>query len=186
MYKVKQRSAQFDTRTLISEAFVKLIVFNDYHCITIKQLCEVAGVARKTFYNNFRVIEDVVHFQIFSTFLELENNINFDVITLDDCLYKSFEFVRSYKEIVVLYHKRGLLTIAQKYLASYISKKHYDIFIGEELPKKSYYEYLFSAVASLLISIVTTWINHDFEETEAELVSLTLGLINPQTHRKDV
>ena len=54
------------TKKLLKEAFEQLVlVYDDYMSITVKELCDKAGVNRKTFYLHYRQVDDL--------FAELQN-----------------------------------------------------------------------------------------------------------------
>ncbi len=50
------------TQKAISDAFLELIRERAYEDISVTDLCRRADVVRKTFYNNFRSKDDVVHY----------------------------------------------------------------------------------------------------------------------------
>ena len=55
------------TKKLLKEAFEQLVlVYDDYMSITVKELCDKAGVNRKTFYLHYRQVDEL--------FVELQND----------------------------------------------------------------------------------------------------------------
>ena len=60
MQKGQSHPAALVSQKLITDALVALIREKGYRHITITELCERAGVARRTFYRNFDTVEDVL------------------------------------------------------------------------------------------------------------------------------
>ena len=52
----KSESRYFITAVKMDEAFLKLLEKKDYAYITVKELCEMAGVNRSTFYLHYEKI----------------------------------------------------------------------------------------------------------------------------------
>ena len=64
MYKKQTNTVAFRSQNMISDALLALMKQYPYHQISITQLCEKAGVGRKTFYRNFEDKHDIIHFQL--------------------------------------------------------------------------------------------------------------------------
>ena len=83
------------TKKLLKEAFEQLVlVYDDYMSITVKELCDKAGVNRKTFYLHYRQVDEL--------FVELQNDaINefYSRISGLDVFKDVEEVVRAYFEI---------------------------------------------------------------------------------------
>ncbi len=54
-------SKYFNTAALMDEAFIELIDKKDFAYITVKEICERAGVNRSTFYLHYETIDDLLH-----------------------------------------------------------------------------------------------------------------------------
>ncbi len=62
MQKGQSHPAALVSQKLITDALIALIHEKGYRHITITELCERAGVARRTFYRNFDTVEDVLRY----------------------------------------------------------------------------------------------------------------------------
>ena len=56
----KSESRYFATAARMDEAFLTLLAKKDFEYITIKEICEVAGVNRSTFYLHYETVGDLL------------------------------------------------------------------------------------------------------------------------------
>ena len=55
----RSESRYFATAARMDEAFLTLLAKKDFEYITIKEICEVAGVNRSTFYLHYETMSDL-------------------------------------------------------------------------------------------------------------------------------
>lgn len=56
----KSESRYFHTALLMDEALIKLLAVKDFEYITVKEICETAGVNRSTFYLHYETLADLL------------------------------------------------------------------------------------------------------------------------------
>ena len=56
----KSQSKYFNTACLMDEALLSLLQKKDYTYITVKEICEKAGVNRSTFYLHYETMDDLL------------------------------------------------------------------------------------------------------------------------------
>ena len=56
----KNESKYFNTAVKMDEALISLLEKKDFEYITIKEICEKAGVNRSTFYLHYETIDDLL------------------------------------------------------------------------------------------------------------------------------
>ena len=56
----RSESRYFATATRMDEAFLALLAKKDFEYITVKEICEVAGVNRSTFYLHYETMSDLL------------------------------------------------------------------------------------------------------------------------------
>lgn len=56
----KSKSKYYNTACLMDEALLSLLTKKDYDYITVKEICETAGVNRSTFYLHYETIDDLL------------------------------------------------------------------------------------------------------------------------------
>lgn len=56
----KSQSKYYNTARLMNEALIILLEKKDYEFITVKEICEKAGVNRSTFYLHYETMNDLL------------------------------------------------------------------------------------------------------------------------------
>ena len=56
----RNESKYFNTATRMDKAFLELLEKKDFSYITVKEICEKAGVNRSTFYLHYETIDDLL------------------------------------------------------------------------------------------------------------------------------
>ena len=102
----KNESKYFNTAILFDEALINLLENKDIYYITIKEICNKAGVNRSTFYLHYESINDLLD--------ETMNYINKKFI--DFFNVKSRDFVAKIEEIPV----EQLNLVSEEYLVPYL------------------------------------------------------------------
>ena len=67
----RSESRYFATAARMDEAFLTLLAKKDFEYITIKEICEVAGVNRSTFYLHYETMSDLLSESVSRSFLLL-------------------------------------------------------------------------------------------------------------------
>ena len=104
----KQESKYFNTALLMNEALLLLLEKKDYEYITIKEICEKAGVNRSTFYLHYETIDDLLEEMVdnlnkkfiesFSKDLTIDKAVNEDLIlTTSKYLTPYLNFIKENK-----------------------------------------------------------------------------------------
>ena len=57
----KSESKYYNTALLMDEALLLLLEKKEYEFITVKEICEKAGVNRATFYLHYETIDDLLY-----------------------------------------------------------------------------------------------------------------------------
>ena len=88
------------TRTWIEDALIWFSEKGMYDDVTVRQLCEKAGVGRPTFYRHFGSKEDVIRSRIdkiFNEFLETLKGIGFDQVSVEQVNMATLEHWRNHE-----------------------------------------------------------------------------------------
>ncbi len=95
------------TQKAISDAFLELIRERAYEDISVTDLCRRADVVRKTFYNNFRSKDDVVHYLIAGFFRETESTVDLQRMSVRQIRLVAFGRVMENREALLLFYGGG-------------------------------------------------------------------------------
>ncbi len=165
------------TKEAMAQAFLRLIQTKAFEAITVTDLCREAGVARKSFYNHFDSMEQVVDFLVRGIFQEMEAMLNLEAMTVRELLFFAFRFVQEKQAQLLLFYQRGLLPFAHKSITCYITPDHILTKLDKAKMDESAYPYIAAQVSAVLIAVVETWIQGNFKESLNFLVDLTEAML---------
>ena len=164
-------SKYYNTALLMNEALLFLLEKKDYEFITIKEICEKAGVNRSTFYLHYESIDDLLLetvAMINKKFYESFDNEHLDVHKLDkddlfliddEHIIPYLEFVKENKKLYKIIHKSDLFQTEE------VTKKMYDDLFKIILDKYNVpddeKEYTFAFFSFGLVAIIERWVKRD-------------------------
>lgn len=183
----KSESKYLNTARLMDEAFILLLDKKDYEFITVKEICEKAGVNRSTFYLHYETINDLLEESLeFLTreFIEKMSVVSGNVVEtlktrpLEELYFVTPEFLTPYLEFIE--ERRKLLSAVIRRKDLYRLDKTYDKLFGyvfnpildrfsvpdDERP------YMMAFYLNGLTAIITEWIKSDCEKPKEEIIAL--------------
>ena len=168
-------SKYYNTALLMDEALLYLLEKKDFEFITIKEICEKAGVNRTTFYLHYESMDDLLIEtieMITKRFYETFDNEVLDINTLhkdelflinDKYIFPYLNFIKENKKIYKLIHRKP-----QIFNTNEVFRKLYNEIFSKILDK--YYidskekEYVFAYFSLGLVAIIEKWIEKDCED----------------------
>ncbi len=175
----KSESKYFNTALKMDEAFLKLLEEKDFEYITVKEICEKAGVNRSTFYLHYETIEDLLDESITGMnerFLEyfrrnhpdIAGNIqtaDLEELYLVTPVYLTpyLEYIKEHRKVFLTAMKRSsTFRLADTYnrLFRYVLNPIMDRFQIPEKEKK----YLLSFYIKGILAIINVWISENCED----------------------
>lgn len=183
----KSESKYFNTAIRMDKAFLELLEKKDFAFITVKEICESAGVNRSTFYLHYETIEDLLSEStefIYKQFVTHMNEEPSDFISkidtchLDELYLITPNYMTPYLEYVKE-HRRLFRTVTEKAdtfrLDLTYTKMFYHIF--EPILKRfgvpeSDRKYLMSFYIHGLNAIITEWLKSDCKDSIEYIISV--------------
>ena len=188
----KSESKYFNTAVKMDLALIYLLKKKSFEYITVKELCEVAGANRSTFYLHYETIGDLLSET--ASYLIKKFISYFDV--------DSVEFVRNISNCEL----SELNFINEKYLTPYLTyiKDNKEVFVtalsnGKSLGFEKVYAQMFEFIFNPILkkfhfpdshhkyvikyylngitAIVTEWLKDDCEKTISELVQIIIECV---------
>ena len=182
-------SKYYNTALLMNEALLLLLEKKEYEFITVKEICEKAGVNRSTFYLHYESIDDLLEetiAMINNRFKETFDNRTINPRTLpkedlffikEEELIPYLNFVKENKQLYKLMFKYSYLFKGEVQL-----KRFYDELFTVVLDKygvtRQERDYVFSYYTSGVISIIKKWIENECVDDISFVVDLIIKLIN--------
>ena len=190
----KSESKYFNTAVRMDEALIALMQRKDFEYITVKELCDKAGVNRSTFYLHYEnmadLLEETLQY-IMDTFLKcfesdtvttIEKIKNAPIKELDfvkeDYLHPYLEFVKSNSHIYKAAFDNKIYEADKKY------KSLYAYIIEPVLNRFEFAENERRFIASFYIhgitGIVKEWVETGCKEDVAEITRLIVQLVKSE------
>ena len=190
----KSESKYFNTALLMDEALIRLLEVKDYEYITVKEICEKAGVNRSTFYLHYETVNDLlseclenIKKRFFDSFANKPNDFIGSIGTVppDDLILISSDYLRPY--LTFFKENQSLFRAVCKNPSCMQTEAQYsDIsdFVLRPIMKRFHipeteqkYQIAFFVNGSM--AIVREWINGGCRESVEEIETVMLHCIRP-------
>lgn len=183
----KSESKYFNTAIRMDKAFLELLEKKDFAFITVKEICESAGVNRSTFYLHYETIEDLLSESTEFIYKQFVTHMNeepsefiskIDPCPLDELYLITPNYMTPYLEYVKE-HRRLFRTVTEKAdtfrLDLTYTKMFYHIF--EPILKRfgvpeSDRKYLMTFYIHGLNAIITEWLKSDCKDSIEYIISV--------------
>ena len=188
----KSESKYYNTASLMDEALILLLEKKEYSFITVKEICEKAGVNRSTFYLHYETIDDLL-----SECIEYVGNkinkkfsnkvINKQVIKdskLEDLLLITPEYLLPYLEF--LKENKAIYKIAysqpnifkEQYVVNHLHKNIFEPILNRFLVPKNEQKYIMSFYLSGMGALMIEWIKNDCKEDIQTIINILMKCFN--------
>jgi len=190
----RSQSKYFNTALLMDEALIALLEKKDLEYITVKEICEKAGVNRSTFYLHYETIDDLVNEamknvnQRFLAYFtqnqdDLCRKINGGrledlVLVTRDYLMPYLRFIRENRRVYrASFRNPNQMRADERYqdLKKYILEPILKKFGVSETRWRYYIAYYIEGVAA----IVKEWLNRDCQDTVEDIAAIIEECVRP-------
>ena len=187
----KSESKYFYTARLMSESLLILLEKKDIDYITVKEICEKAGVNRSTFYLHYDTIDDL--------FAETIERLNHDFVSSfeikdvkpliktadkEDMIFikKEFlepylEFVKKNKRVLKMIHKRPVLFKSENIYNKMSEELFFPILTKFGVPKEEQI-YKLEFFTKGTAAIISKWLMLDCEVPIPKIMEIVIDCIN--------
>ena len=188
----KNESRYQSTAILFDDALINLLEHKDIDYITIKEICDKAGVNRSTFYLHYENISDLINEcmeyvnqkflskfeQDTSVFIEKINESELDELYLikSEYLIPYLNFIKENKNIfkATFLNPNGMqaskrMISLEKYVIFPIMKRY-------EIPEEKI-KYILSFYLHGIVAIIKEWVKNDCSETVKEIENIIIECV---------
>ena len=184
----KSESKYYNTALLMDEALLLLLEKKDYEFITVKEICEKAGVNRSTFYLHYESIDDLLYETIeminkrFKSAFDNEvikpNSLDKEELFLidDTHLIPYLNFIRENKKIYKLIHNNPFIFKSQDVFRN-LYNELFSVILDKFGVPKDEQEYVFAFFSFGLVAIIQKWIENDCEDDISKIAAIMKNMV---------
>jgi len=197
----KSESKYYNTACLMNDALMFLLEKKDFEYITVKELCEKAGVNRSTFYLHYEtmndLLEETAQHVLKSFYLQICEADDFNMVngersiaehireaSLDDLYLVTPKYLEPYL-LFVTENKRLFRTILKYYKLfrwdetyEYMYKHIFSPIMDRYNQPENVKSYLVAFYIKGLIAIISQWVDRDCAESVQELMEIIKKCMN--------
>ena len=195
----KSESKYYNTALLMNQALVELLNKKDYEFITVKEICERAGVNRSTFYLHYETINDLLEETIdnidkkFVTYFSENANVFFEKLksaSTENLLLITPEYLTPYLTYikdnriihqVAVKHSRIMNSIEK--FNSLNEKVFKPIFKGFNIDDKTEH-YMISYYLNGITAIINEWIKSGCKDSIEYIEKIIITCVTPKSSDK--
>lgn len=169
----KAESKYFNTAQLMNTALLYLLQKKEFSKITVKEICQKAGVNRSTFYLHYETIDDLLCETIENLSREFKegfktqpviNDKQSSILITKEYLMPYLQFVKNNKQLLKLIHSKPELFNAEKVYSDMCTQFFYpalDLFSVNSKEKPYIFEYFTKGV----VAIINKWVEKECEDS---------------------
>ena len=188
----KSESKYYNTACLMNEALILLLEKKEYSFITIKEICEKAGVNRSTFYLHYETIDDLLSETIEYVGKKIHKKFNNKVLDkqtiknskLEDLflvtpeyLLPYLEFLRENKAIYkIAYSQPNVLK--EQYIVSHLFKNIFEPILDRFLVPREEQKYMMSFYINGMSAVMIEWIKNDCKVETQTILNILMKCLN--------
>lgn len=178
----------------MDEAFLELLEKKEFEYITVKEICEKAGVNRSTFYLHYETVADLlsecaeyINNKCFCRYSREHSAVIDQIATADlerlifitpDYLRPYFEFVRENKRLLQAMLSRPFVLNADATFAN-MFKNIFSPVMDRFRCAEENKHYVISFYIAGLIAIVSEWIKGDCADSIDEIINICMNCVMP-------
>ena len=167
MYFKQKNKTAIQSQNMISTALFSLLQKKPFHHITITEICEEAGVGRKTFYRNFELKEDVIHFQLDLMCDKYKEELV--SLPLEKYLYHHFAYIQKNVDYLIALYNNGFSSLANEKFAILLPDTM-PIWSENEIEQ----EYRSAYIIAGIEAIQRVWICRGCKESINDIVAIAI------------
>lgn len=196
----KSESKYFNTAARMDEALILLLEKKDLEYITVKEICEKAGVNRSTFYLHYETISDLlnetlenINKRFLSYFSQSENDIINKIKSHEpqDLIFISREYLLPYLQFIKDNKKVYCAALRNpNCMQSHIRYGNLKKTIIEPILKKfniptAHQHYYTAYYIEGIIAIIKEWLNQNCSEDIETIAYVIEECVRPKTHNNE-
>lgn len=162
---------------LITTALFELLEKTPFAQITISELCQKAGVARKTFYRNFKDKTAVVERLVDQVFYEFQQKYDFKTSGARKIYRYWYEYILCTKEFSAMFFDPDLYLFIVQKIREFVQIEVEETLYNATSFDPLHADYYLSFAAAGIASIMREWMKNDYQTPADVMAVMTARLI---------
>lgn len=182
----KNESKYFNTALFMNEALLLLLEKKDFEYITVKELCNKAGVNRSTFYLHYETMNDLLNetinmiekkfYSSFNKDLKIDDLIKKDdkkdlILVTSEYLKPYLHFVFENRKVFKLALKRATLFNSENAFSK-MNKEYFIPIMNHFNINEKIQPFFLMYYCSGLVSIISKWLDNNCQESVDEIIDI--------------
>lgn len=182
----KNESKYFNTALFMNEALLSLLEKKDFEYITVKELCNKAGVNRSTFYLHYETMNDLLNetinmiekkfYSSFNKDLKIDDLIKKDdkkdlILVTSEYLKPYLHFVFENRKVFKLALKRATLFNSENAFSK-MNKEYFIPIMNHFNINEKIKPFVLMYYCSGLVSIISKWLDNNCQESVDEIIDI--------------
>lgn len=188
----KSESKYFNTASKMDEAFLELLEHKDFAYITVKEICEKAGVNRSTFYLHYETIEDLLEesiqliFDRFQAHMSMENEMVVQhlkdypgeelYLVTPEYLTPFLTYIKHNKHLFELLMEKGTVLRMDEAYHKMFTHVFTPILERFHVPETER-GYMMAYYIHGLMAVITEWLKTDCADSIEDLIDVIMHLV---------
>lgn len=189
----KSESKYFKTAEKMDKAFLKLLEKKDFAFITVKEICETAGVNRSTFYLHYETVSDILSESVdymnrqFLDYMKIETDafvVKLNSCSLNEMYLVTPEYLTPYLNYIKE-HRRLFRTAVENASVLGMEKSYNGMFKYVFTPILERYGvpkqdrcYIMSFYIQGLMAIIIEWLRNDCLDCVEHIINIICQCVN--------
>lgn len=186
----KFQSKYFNTAILMDEALLLLLEKKDYQYITVKEICQKAGVNRSTFYLHYETMDDLlkeaiamINKRFYESFgskkdafkgdWKMSKNKSELVLITPDYLKPYLEFIKENKKVFKLIHNRPELFDSESTFEKMYQELFEPIMDKLNVPRDEQ-KYVLTFYSKGILAVIMLWLADDCKEPIDKIMNIIM------------
>ena len=167
----RSESKYFVTATKMDEAFLRLLEKKDISYITVKEICETAGVNRSTFYLHYETISDLLSEKEAVVSRLQKCSLNELFLVTPEYLTPYLGYIKEYKKIFRTAIENAAVLELEKSYDKMFCYVFTPILERYEVPEKDR-TYIMAFYIRGLMAIITEWLKTDCKDSIEYIITV--------------
>lgn len=171
------------SREWLTNALLALLKTQAYEEITIKEICQKAGLSRQTFYQIFDSKDEVVEYQFVRLFSEFRDDCgDFERISLGELSFNFFSFFKKHSDFVCVMTSNNMSYLLEQEFERFLPQIDLFRHINET---EEYPDYSVCYMAGALCQILIHWYDKGMDLPTEKIARFTERAISGKSFNAD-